>query len=416
MIIITILSTEPKVWINEGKDSDVILENNNIQLIKDKSGNTIEKWILWQRVDDLYLSAKDNRHYILDTISGILQFGDGINGMIPPIVGPGNIKANYYYGGGSSGNINENKVKTLKSFLPSIDKVINNIPAHGGLDQQSISNIIENVSLIRNRGQAVTSEDFESIIHKRFPSLAKVKCLPITFPDGSTKSGWITIVIVPYSSSNLSFKDSNEVDIPRPSIDLLNDVQQYISTYSSNVVISLNHCKVISPIYIHVSIQADIYILSSYSSSPNEVKTSALENITEFLDPINGGLDGKGWEFGKIICYSDIYYILQKTSGVEHLDITSIKLDVDNRDTFQIQQTNKSIMQKEKIKKEDVFKISNKKDIKSKPLENCNQFRKSFFLYPESNNAQDIYGNKIPVHSLMCNGQHKITIRIDNNK
>ena len=92
MIIVSIQVQEPKVWINEGKDSNVILDNNNIQLIKDKSGNTIEKWILWQRVDNFYLSTKDNRHYVLDTITGILQFGDGINGMIPPIVGPGNIK------------------------------------------------------------------------------------------------------------------------------------------------------------------------------------------------------------------------------------------------------------------------------------------------------------------------------------
>ena len=79
------------------------------------------------------------------------------------------VKANYIVGGGSQGNVNVEEVKTLKSLIPFIDSVTNFDKGRGGSDTQSIQNAIETMpSLIKNRGQAVTVEDFESLIIEQF--------------------------------------------------------------------------------------------------------------------------------------------------------------------------------------------------------------------------------------------------------
>ena len=63
-----------------------------IQAVKDSSGKVIDAWVRWNRVDDFFASGPRDRHYVLDGASGELIFGDGINGLIPPI-GSNNIKS-----------------------------------------------------------------------------------------------------------------------------------------------------------------------------------------------------------------------------------------------------------------------------------------------------------------------------------
>ena len=52
-------------------------------------------WIRWHHVADFADSSSVSRHYILDPVNGVLAFGDGKRGMIPP-VGRDNIRAVLY--------------------------------------------------------------------------------------------------------------------------------------------------------------------------------------------------------------------------------------------------------------------------------------------------------------------------------
>ncbi len=60
-------------------------------------------WRRWEKVTTFTFSKADDRHYMLDSTTGELSFGDGMRGMVPPL-GENNIRAaSYSSGGGARG-------------------------------------------------------------------------------------------------------------------------------------------------------------------------------------------------------------------------------------------------------------------------------------------------------------------------
>jgi hypothetical protein len=99
------------IWVNELGDLSeeeiikIIRKNElDVEEVHDENGNTIEFWVKWQATDNLSKSSGHVRQYELDSASGIVRFGDGQHGAIPP-AGTDNIKASYKSGGGEAGNI-----------------------------------------------------------------------------------------------------------------------------------------------------------------------------------------------------------------------------------------------------------------------------------------------------------------------
>jgi hypothetical protein len=59
------------------------------------------------------------------------------------------------------------------------------------------------------------------------------------------------------------------------------------------------------------------------------VERNAKTKITEFLHPLTGGPEGKGWSFGSVPCISDIYSILDHIENVDYVTNVMIKLQAD---------------------------------------------------------------------------------------
>ena len=58
--------------------------NDAIDIVRDLAGNATDIWVRWHEVDDFYESSPRARHYVVDHINGLICFGDGVHGMIPP--------------------------------------------------------------------------------------------------------------------------------------------------------------------------------------------------------------------------------------------------------------------------------------------------------------------------------------------
>jgi len=92
---------------------------------------TTSHWVTWQGVPDFYRSGPTDRHYSLNRQTGIITFGDGQRGRVPP-VGLNNIRITYATGGGRSGNRAAQTVSELKTTIPYVDRVLNWEAAGGG--------------------------------------------------------------------------------------------------------------------------------------------------------------------------------------------------------------------------------------------------------------------------------------------
>jgi hypothetical protein len=280
-----------------------------VRVVKDEAGQVKEIWVRWRGVPDFYSSGPRDRHYVLDRLTGAVSFGDGLNGMIPP-AGAGNLRMRRYQtGGGAVGNRPAGVVAQLKTTVPYIDKVINFLPATGGADAEDTASLVERAPrTLRHGGRAVTIEDYEDLSKLASPEVARVKCVPLydlaTDPDATEQRlGFVSVIVVP------------RADEPRPvpSVELLGRVRDFLDRRRApNADIS-----VVGPDYMRVDIEAALGVGSLEGAA--EVEAAVTRTLSRFLHPLTGGLDGKGWDFGRKPHKSDLYALLEGTPGVDHV-------------------------------------------------------------------------------------------------
>jgi len=273
----------------------------------------------WKEVEDFTSSSETDKHYILNRGTGEVLFGDGIKGKIPAS-GKDNIKAApYRYGGGSRGNVGANTINQLRSSHVYIDSCLNKEAAKGGGDEETIEQAIERgpTEQLKTKNRAVTNEDFETLALESSTGIARAKTLPLfdpAKPDEETP-GVVSIIAMPKGGGTLSTA-------------LRDAIREYLDT--RRLVTAQLH--VIDPEYIDVDIEATV-------SKTEEANVSTLEDkvrevLSEFLNPEYGGdsqkaVDyvegtsderGPGWEFGRDIYLSELYELLERIPGVDHVE------------------------------------------------------------------------------------------------
>ncbi|QZZ22018.1 putative baseplate assembly protein [Leptothermofonsia sichuanensis E412] len=303
---------------DEGEDA--------ISTVQDSTGRPQEIWVRWHQVSDFYGSGARDRHYTLNRLTGEIQFGDGLNGLIPP-TGIGNVRmTRYQTGGGTIGNRAASTIVQLKTTVPYIEKVTNSEAAAGGADAESLDSLVERMPrTLRHRGRAVTLEDYEDLAKLASPDVARARCIPLRNLQLVSNSaieaenpqplepGVLSLIIVPYSNDPK----------PLPSLELLNRIQRYLQANSSMTA----RVVVVPPHYLSVNITTDLAVTSLEGASA--VEQAVERKLSRFLHPLTGGLDGNGWDFGREPHKSDFYRQIESVSGVDHVRSLKVELIAD---------------------------------------------------------------------------------------
>lgn len=133
--------------------------------------------IQWREVPSLYDSRALDRVYMIrleDESRVSIIFGDGERGARLPS-GDENIIATYRTGIGISGNLDANRLTTLKSRPPGIRRVTNPVPATGGEPPESTDTARVRAPLTtRTFGRIVSLQDFEDFV-RTFAGVSKAK-------------------------------------------------------------------------------------------------------------------------------------------------------------------------------------------------------------------------------------------------
>jgi len=285
-------------------DQDAIKKDagdNAITIVADEAGRPLEIWVCWKQVSDFYGSDAQDRHYVLDHLTGEARFGDGISGRIPP-AGSGNIRmASYRTGGGVKGNRPAGEITELRTTVPYVESVTNYIAASGGAEAETYDSLLYRMPrTIRHGGRAVTYEDFEDLAMLASPEVARARSVRFHKAAGAGK---VSLIVVPHSSD------------PKPlaSLELKRRVQEYLDARKPPLVT----LTVTDPEYVEITIKAEIAPVSLEAA--NELKMAVLERLTQFLHPLSGGFEGEGWGFGRWPHDSDLYYLIEAVPGVDHV-------------------------------------------------------------------------------------------------
>jgi uncharacterized phage protein gp47/JayE len=280
-----------------------------VRIIKDELGNITETWVLWERRPHFFDSNQDSRHYTLDRATGEIVFGDGKRGYIPP-TGTDNIRAiSYKAGGGIKGNIKAGDVRTLSTAIAGVESVSNPIAADGGADTAKVDQMLDiGPKMISHRSRAVTIEDFELLAMEASRKVRKVRCLANVNNQGHPARGWVSVYVVPESTE----------DRPEPSLVLRNKIKRYLMERCDGNMASRKHVWVGGVKFTAVDVKVSVYAKSIETAS--EAESGVRKKLKDFLHPLTGGPDGKGWEFGRSLAASDIYVLLEKVPGVDHIE------------------------------------------------------------------------------------------------
>lgn len=297
------------------------------------AGEDHATWVAWQRVESFYGAGAESRWYVLDQAYGIVLFGDGKAGKIPP-PGIDNIRAaRSRTHRGQTGNVLPRTITELRSTqgpLANVDRVLNREAAGGGYDTETIDRVKRRgPQVIKHRGRAVAQEDYQWLALEA-PGVARVYPLAVTDARGQFQPGWVTLVIVPAPVQGANEKK------PVPSRALLNQVRQYVEaralTNLSDIDVTVDGIHLRDPDYVEVSVTATV--VTTRPEEGDAVKLAVIERLDAFLHPLTGGPERTGWLLGRDVYLSEVVAEIESVAGVDH--VVSLSLAAPSMQSWQV--------------------------------------------------------------------------------
>ncbi|MBJ7601417.1 putative baseplate assembly protein [Candidatus Nephthysia bennettiae] len=303
---------EVQEWSGTGLDWESLfadLPASQLRYEADARGRVTAVWVTWAERPHLYLSGPHDRHYVLERTSGLVAFGDTVQGMALPPGRP--VMLSYDYGGGVGGNLSPQSISQLHSAVPYLQSVSNPVGAEGGAVGETLPQVaLRGPQRLRNAGRSVAAADYEWLAREASPEVAVARCLPTTGPDGHGEPGWVTVVIVPQGQSLQ----------PLPSQELLSRVEQAIASEAPAAI--AGQIRVTGPAYREISVVAEV--VPADAGSAAEVEEALNQALVAFLHPVSGGVSGNGWQFGESIHLSQIVRVVLGAAGVQSAPHVSV--------------------------------------------------------------------------------------------
>ncbi len=263
----------------------------------------------WTLVDDLLKSNRGERHFALDSVTGEIRFGSENFGSIPPR-GAEIACTSYYRVGGAIGNVPAGQIGRIVDEIEGIEpgkiSVTNPQPAAGGRNAETLDGALQRAAVdVQKRYRAVSASDFETLAIQAAPDrVARARAFANRNLEKTTASetGHISLLLVPKTTD------------PRPVPDdelraaILNDLlaRRLITT----------RVHVLGPGYLDVAVHFKVTPKSN--TAADLLETRVKKRLQEFLHPICGGIDSKGWPFGRDVVISEIYRVIEETAGVDY--------------------------------------------------------------------------------------------------
>ena len=304
------------------------------------SGETIEVeeirngevvFVPWKQVIDFSASSHFDRHFVLDSATGTVQFGPSVRQPDGTVIQYGRIPESgrdirflrYRYGGGVSGNLPAGGLNTMTSSLAYIARVSNLVRAVGGRDQETLDELkLRAQRELQAQRRAVTAQDYEQFTKNSSRSVARAKCLT---PNDLSKGniGTVTVLVVPAVADALAVNGI-------ASLYISDEFQAMIRSYLDQYRLLTASLHIREPKYVGVKVKARI--VPEDFHQPAQVQLRVIEELNRYLSPI--AMDEKqpvfqttekweGWPFGRDLFLAEVISLIQQVPQVKYvLDVS----------------------------------------------------------------------------------------------
>jgi predicted phage baseplate assembly protein len=214
-------------------------------------------------------------------------------------------------GGGFDGNVPTNAVRELRSSVGFVQSASNPLPAQGGAATELLRAARDRAThALQHRDRAASAADYAWLARAASSEVARARALPLEGPDGRGSRGYVGIVLVPHSTE----------PSPVPSEQLARTVQAYLAQRAPAGI--AGGIRILAPSYVEVGVRADVLPATADDAAAVEARVRA--SLAQFLHPLTGGADGRGWDFGRSIYLSDVAARLAAIEGVAAVQLLQL--------------------------------------------------------------------------------------------
>jgi baseplate J-like protein len=291
---------------------------------------------IWSEVDSFATTRPEDTVYIADRLEGLITFAPAVRHLDPatgqlsdsPVALAGTpaagreIRVWYRRGGGAQGNLPAETLTVLKDPVAGV-VVTNPTPATGGREAESLQNaMIRGPQEVHSLNRAVTARDFE-LNALSFGAIARARAVTRASLWTFAEPGAVEVVVVPdlppeqrpQGRVSAEALRAQETDETLKAVQALLDDRQPLGTSS---LVTWGQCKSVTvQTRLHVRREEDV---------PG-VHDRVLRALYGTISPLPNEFNSTGWEFGRPLRVSDVYYVAQREPGVRYVDPIQLRLD-----------------------------------------------------------------------------------------
>ncbi len=291
--------------------------------------------VTWTQVTDF--PNGPGQYYRVDPVVSQISFGNydpltNVGHGTMPMSSDSIVATTYrYVEAGSIANVGAGSIATWVKPVAGISAVSNLFAAYGGSDEQSVADAVRRgPEMLRNRGRAVTVEDYNFLALQASSELASAACLapfdPYAPPPYGTgpygglprSSGNVNVIIVPALGPAVSAT-------PMPTPELIRQVTAYLDNCRDLTAL----LQVTFPRYLPIDVQISASpwqaaITSGLITSGTDMRNTIENNINLYFHPVTGGADGTGWSVGQNVYIADLYAAIMPPENVGFISALTI--------------------------------------------------------------------------------------------
>ncbi len=273
-----------------------------------------EYWVTYYETHSFALAHAGSRCFVLDDEAGMLTFGDGRHGSVPPRL-RNNIRATYRSGGGGAGNVAPGSLSELRRYIAGVRSVSNPINASGGADREAEEDARKRAaSSIKNLDRAVSASDFEDLARNFSANVVRAACVSFPPDAGPGEIEELRVIILPGGQHRADDPGAPDLEGATPQLGLLEDVESYLKQRAFFPL--RNRLSVRVPAFVRVDITLRVRLFEGYNAE--EVCKHLRALLRNYLDPISGAR-GRGWNFGEDITESMVAGFVQDFQEVRNI-------------------------------------------------------------------------------------------------
>lgn len=242
-------------------------------------------WVLWAATDDLSEEAEPARAFEFDPEQGLIRFGNGRNGRIPPL-GADVMAFGYARVVGERANgVASGAQPSLLAPLAGVERTVALDHAAGGSDSEPLASARRRApAKVRHGGRILTLADLEEHASTLSPDIAQVRA--------EARSGGIRLTVVMKGPE------------PRPLPAQLRQFKAAIQSASGFGLSRPGGLSLVGPRLLPLAV--DVTLVPRWPETFAEAAVQAAALLPAWFDPATGGREKRGWPLGALPSRQDI--------------------------------------------------------------------------------------------------------------